>query len=115
MTIGKTIKHAASRPFRAAHYLKNERDIAEFLEAILEDGDPRVLPRALRTAADAMGGIAKLAQRTGLSRETLYRTLSERGNPRYDTLYSILLALGLRVCVVPTKPRRGTRAHRTAA
>ncbi|MEP6483225.1 MAG: addiction module antidote protein [Rudaea sp.] len=113
MPAGKTIKHAASRPFRAADYLRGERDIVEFLEAVLEDGDPRALPRALRNVADALGGLGKLAERTGLSRETLYRTLSERGNPRYDTLFNILTAFGLRVSVVPY--RSATRSQRRAA
>jgi hypothetical protein len=52
---------------------------------MLEDGDARAVPVALRTVVDAVGGMAALADKTGLSRETLYRTLSERGNPRLDT------------------------------
>ena len=59
-----------------------------------------------------MGGLGKLAERTGLSRETLYRTLSEHGNPRYDTLFNILTAFGFRVSVVPT--RVISRTHRRA-
>jgi len=113
MSTGRTTKRIVSRPFRAAEYLRNEKDIADFLEAVLEDGEPRSLPRALRAVADSMGGIGKLAERTGLSRETLYRTLSERGNPRYDTLFNILTAFGLRVSVVPT--RTASRTHRRAA
>ena len=59
---------------------------------MLEDGDARAVPVALRTVVDAVGGMAALADKTGLSRETLYRTLSERGNPRLDTLAVILAA-----------------------
>jgi probable addiction module antidote protein len=113
MSSGKITSHASSRPFRVGEHLRNEREIAGYLEAVLEEGEPRMLPRALRNVADAMGGIGKLAERTGLSRETLYRTLSERGNPRYDTLFNILTAFGLRVSVVPT--RAVSRAHRRAA
>ena len=113
MSSGKTTRHVSSRPFRVAEHLRNEREIAGYIEAILEEGEPRMLPRALRNVADAMGGIGKLAERTGLSRETLYRTLSERGNPRYDTLFNILTAFGLRVSVVPT--RTASRTHRRAA
>ena len=113
MSTGRITKRIVSRPFRAAEYLRSEKDIAEFLEAVLEDGEPRSLPRALRAVADAMGGLGKLAERTGLSRETLYRTLSERGNPRYDTLFNILTAFGLRVSVVPT--RVPSRSQRRAA
>ena len=50
----------------------------------------RAVPVALRTVAEAMGGMTALAARTGLNRETLYRTLSEKGNPRLDTLTAIL-------------------------
>ena len=101
---GKTTKFAAaSVPFRAADYLRNEKDIAAYIEAMLADGDPRAVPIALRTIADAVGGMTALANKAGLSRETLYRTLSERGNPRLDTLTAILAAFGLRLSVKPRK------------
>jgi len=116
MSTGKTIKTAApSAPFAVADHLRNEREIAAYLEAVLEDGDPRAMPIALRTVADALGGLGHLAERTGLSRETLYRTLSERGNPRYDTLTSILDAFGLRVSVTPQQPRRAAQTRRRVA
>ncbi len=115
MSTGRTIRNAPSTPFRVADRLRNERDIAAYLEAVLEDGDPRAMPIALRTVADAMGGLAALAERTGLSRETLYRTLSEKGNPRYDTLTSILAAFGLRVSVAPQRRRRAAASHRRVA
>jgi len=114
MRTGKTSKSAASVTFRVADHLR-EADIAAYLEAVLEDGDPRAMPVALRTIAEAMGGLAVLAERTGLSRETLYRTLSEKGNPRYDTLTSILGAFGLRVSVAPQRRLRGTTKHRRVA
>jgi probable addiction module antidote protein len=76
---------------------------------MLADGDARAVPIALRTVADAVGGMAALADRTGLSRETLYRTLSERGNPRLDTLAAILAAFDLRLSVRPA--RRARAAH----
>jgi probable addiction module antidote protein len=104
-----------SGPFRVADHLRNENEIAAYLEAVLEDGDPRAMPVALRTVADALGGLAVLAERTGLSRETLYRTLSEKGNPRYDTLTSILGAFGLRVSVAPQRRRRSRSSHRRVA
>ena len=106
MATGKTIKRApTSAPFRASDYLRNEDDIAAYLDAILADGDPRVVPVALRSIADAIGGMAALAERTGLSRETLYRTLSNKGNPRLDTLATILEAFGLRIAVAPARKR----------
>ncbi|MGA8203823.1 MAG: addiction module antidote protein [Woeseiaceae bacterium] len=100
MNTGKTIK-PASVPFRAADHLESEVEIGAYIEAMLSEGDPRAMPVALRTVAEAAGGIAALAEKTGLSRETLYRTLSRKGNPRLDTLVSILAAYGLRLSVRP--------------
>ncbi len=100
MTTGKTTKHAASVPFDAAHYLQAD-DIPGYLAEVTRDGDTRALPLALRTAADVLG-MAELSRRTGLNRETLYRTLSKRGNPRLSTVAAILEAFGLRLAVEPT-------------
>lgn len=100
---GKRGKPAPSVPFRVADHLKTDSERAAYLQAVLDDGDARVLTIALRDMADSIGGVAKLAEHAGLSRETLYRTLSPRGNPRLDTLTALLGALGLRLSV---KPRR---------
>jgi probable addiction module antidote protein len=111
MTTGKTTKHAASVAFRAADYIHGDAELAVFLKELLADGDARMIPVALRTAADVLG-MTELARRTGLSRETLYRTLSSKGNPRLDTLSVILAAFGLRLDVAPVraKSRRAARA-----
>jgi len=109
MNTGKTTK-PASVPFRAADHLKSEAEIAAYIEEMLSEGDPRAMPTALRTVADAAGGIAALADKTGLSRETLYRTLSKKGNPRLDTLAAILAAYGLRLSVRPSQTGIGRRA-----
>jgi probable addiction module antidote protein len=82
-----------------------------YIEEMLADGDARAVPVALRTVAEALGGMAALAKRTGLSRETLYRTLSEKGNPRLDTLAAILAAFGLRLSVQPTPKSRSRRGE----
>jgi len=114
MATGRTTKSApASVPFCASDYLRDERSIAAYLEEMLADGDAHVVPVALRTVAEAVGGMAKLAERTGLSRETLYRTLSDRGNPRLDTLAAILAAFGLRLSVAPA-PKRARRGRAAA-
>lgn len=114
MNTGKTTKYAASVPFRAADYIHDAAELAEFLQELLADGDARMIPVALRTAADVLG-MAELARRTGLSRETLYRTLSERGNPRLDTLGAILDAFGLRLSVQPAKRPQRRAKHEARA
>lgn len=73
---------------------------AEYLKASLEDTDePRVLLMALRHLAEAKGGIAKIAKAAGVERESLYRALSTRGNPRLSTLTAVTKALGLKLTV----------------
>jgi probable addiction module antidote protein len=79
---------------------------AGYLQAASEDGEPGVLLLALRRIAEARGGMAKLAQATGLSREALYRTLSASGNPRLTSLTAILGATGLRLTIVPAPRQR---------
>lgn len=116
MRTGKTTKPAAaSAPFRAADHLRSDTEIAAYIEAMLADGDARAVPIALRTVADALGGMGALADKTGLSRETLYRTLSEKGNPRLDTLAAILAVFGLRLSVRPTQKSRIRRSESRAA
>jgi probable addiction module antidote protein len=107
MTTGKITRPASAR-FHAARHLKSDTEIAAYIDEMLSEGDPGAMPIALRTVADAAGGVAALAEKTGLSRETLYRTLSKKGNPRLDTLTAILAAYGLRLSVRTC--RIGTRS-----
>ena len=73
---------------------------AEYLRAALEDDDePGVLLIALRRVAQARGGVAKVAKAAGVERESLYRALSARGNPRLSTLVAVAKAVGLRLTV----------------
>ena len=69
---------------------------AEYLNAASADNDPATYLAALRKVVEARGGIAVVAEKTHLSRETLYRTLSSRGNPTIRTLNAVLKATGLR-------------------
>jgi probable addiction module antidote protein len=73
---------------------------AEYFKAALEDLDePQVLLIALRQIAEARGGIAKVAKAAGVERESLYRALSARGNPRLSTLMAVAKAVGLKLTV----------------
>jgi|ERR1700733_6196102 probable addiction module antidote protein len=104
-----------SRPFNGAEHLRSEAAVTAYIEEMLEDGDQRAVSVALRTVVDAVGGMAALADKTGLSREMLYRTLSKRGNPRLDTLAVILAVFGLRLTVQPAQKSRGRRSEPRAA
>lgn len=72
---------------------------ADYLNAASEDDDPASYLAALRKVVEARGGIAMVAEKTHLSRETLYRTLSARGNPTIRTLNAVLKATGLKFAV----------------
>lgn len=73
---------------------------AEYLRAALEDNDePQVLLLALRRIAESQGGVAKVAKAAGVERESLYRALSARGNPRLSTLVAVTRAVGLKLTV----------------
>jgi len=80
--------------------LRENQDFAvEYLKAALEDdSEPRVLLIALRRVVRARG-IARIAKAAGIERESLYRALSKRGNPRLSTLAAVTKAVGLRLTV----------------
>ena len=82
----------------SAEYLKTDADIQEYLEAILEEGgdDPAYVLHALGVIARAKN-MSQLARDTGLSREGLYKALSEEGNPSFSTVAKIAKALGLQI------------------
>ncbi len=96
------MKRKASVPHDEAmvRRLRKDRNFAaEYLKAALEDEDePRVLLIALRHLARARG-IAKVAQAAGIQRESLYRALSAKGNPRLSTLFAVAKAVGLKLTV----------------
>ena len=95
--------------------LKNSEEAAGYLNAALEDEDPRVFLLALKDVADSLGGVRSLSVKTGLNRESLYRTLSRRGNPGLTTLTTMLKSLGLFLAVKETSPKRTAGRRKTKA
>jgi len=75
------------------------------IEDYLEDNDVDAFLESLQRLAKAKGGMAKIARKTGLSRESLYRTLSRRGNPQFRTVLGVIDALGMRVRIEPAGAR----------
>ena len=61
--------------------LRDPGEAEEYLNAALEEDDPELFLLALRNVAEARGGVAQLADKTKLNRESLYKMLSRRGNP----------------------------------
>lgn len=87
-----------TRSHDAADYIETAEDARLHLEAAFEDGDPAVIAEMIGAIARSKG-MSKVAEETGLSRESLYRALSAEGNPTLSTTLSVLRALGLRLTV----------------
>jgi probable addiction module antidote protein len=92
-------KKTIYKPFDAAVYLDNDAVIAEYLSAAAEDPNPEVFVAALGDVAKARG-MAQIAKDSGLGRESLYKTLSAGAHPRFETINSLLHALGVKFAVV---------------
>jgi probable addiction module antidote protein len=84
--------------------LKNPEEAAEYLNAALEEGNPSLFTLALKDVVDALGGgVGATAKKSHLNRESLYRMLSEKGNPRLTSLTSVMTSLGLEVHITSKK------------
>jgi probable addiction module antidote protein len=90
------MKRTKTRPWDAAEHLKTEEDMAAYLEAALEDGEPALVTAALGDIARAKG-MTEIARRTGLGRESLYKALSPGGNPEFATVLKVVHSLGLKL------------------
>ncbi len=86
--------------FDAADYLRTEEDVAAYLQASAEDGDPSAMTRALGTVARARN-ISQLARDTGMTREGIYKALSPDGNPAFATVVKVARAMGFDVAFRP--------------
>lgn len=86
------------RRFDPADYLENIEDVAAYLQIALEDSadDPTAVPRALGVIARS-GNMSELARRVGMSRDGLYKALSDHGNPTWSTVLKVCEALGLKL------------------
>ena len=102
-------KPAASRSHEAAtveSFRKDPQFAAEYLNAVLADGDQEELLIALRRLSKAFGGVPKLAEEAELNATTLYRTLSPKGNPELKSLTALLRAMGMQLAVRPLSQKR---------
>ena len=100
----KKLVAAVSHHEREIAELRADRDLAvEYLKAAMEsldDPDDRAACLlALRTVAEAYGGLGAVAAEAGISREALYRALSPKGNPTLKTLLAVLKAVGMKLSV----------------
>ena len=86
-------------PFDIAEHLQTDDDIRGFLAEVAATGDESDFIHALNIAARAKG-MTDIAQKAGVTRASLYKSLSEGGNPRFDTISKVTKALGCKLAVV---------------
>lgn len=86
--------------FDIADYLDSNEMIAEYLNEVLEHGDDNDLLVAIRNVAKAIG-MTKIAEKSGLSRPSLYKALSEGSKPQFSTIMKVLRAIGGQVRLNP--------------
>ena len=87
----------------ASEHLNSEDVIFAYMNAAMEDGDPALFTAALGDVARARG-MTEIARKAGVSRESLYRALSNEGNPEFATILKVMNAMGLRMSVAPAEP-----------
>ncbi len=95
--------------------LKDPLEAAAYLNAAMEDGDRSIFLLAMRNVAAAHGGMAAIAEKAHLSRESLYRMLSKKGNPEIKSIFVLLHSMGLKLAVEPERKRREKKAGKKAA
>jgi len=96
MVMGKT----TTKPWDPNEHISSKAEMAAYLEAALEDGDPSVIAGVLGDIARSKG-MAQLARDTGLGRESLYKSLSSEGNPEFSTILKGVNALWLKLQATP--------------
>ena len=114
MTMKKQPPQIAHDEASAAMFRDDPQLAAEFLNAVLADGDKKELLVAMRQLALAFGGVANVAKMAKVHPKTLYRTLSEDGNPELATLTQLLKVMGLRLAIEPLPAPRTRRRMSTA-
>lgn len=87
-------------PFDMITLLDSDEAVSEYLTQVLEDGDSDELIRALGYIAKAKG-MAMIAKESGLGRESLYKALAPGAKPRFDTVFKVIRALGVKLHAEP--------------
>lgn len=94
--MAKDIK-SVSHHDRLIESLKDDPEFAEeYLNAAFEEEDPKYFLKALRNVVEALYGMTEASKKTKLNRVTLYRILSDSGNPRWESIFDLIKAIGFR-------------------
>lgn len=94
-----------TKKWDVAEHLKTEEDILAYLDAVMEEGDVAFLCKALGDVARSHG-MTEIARKTGMSRESLYKALSDKGNPSLATVATVLETMGLRLSIAAREKTR---------
>jgi probable addiction module antidote protein len=86
----------------ASGHLRDDEDVAAYLDAALEDGDPEVIQAVLGDIAKAIG-MSEIARRAGVGRASLYKALSKDGSPSFKMVARVTQAVGLRLRAEPAR------------
>ena len=86
------------KKFDVVDFLDSDEAMIEYLNVALETNDPKYFTKALGNVARAKG-MSSISDASGLGRQSLYRALSDEGNPRIDTLFKVLETLNVRLAI----------------
>jgi probable addiction module antidote protein len=91
-----------TRSFDIAEHLNTTEEIRDFLQEVAATGDESDFIHALNIAARAMG-MTEVARKAGVTRASLYKSLAEGGNPKFETISKVTKALGCKLAVVQSE------------
>ncbi len=94
-----------SRPYDASRYLDDDESIAAYINEAFSTYEIETITHAIGVAAKAKG-MSQIAESSGLSRESLYKSLSGDGNPQFETIVKVLGALGLQLRIEPAPEKK---------
>ena len=86
-------------PFEITDHLKSDADIQEFLQEVVATGDTSDFIHALNIAARAKG-MSEVAKKAGVTRASLYKSLSENGNPKFETISKVVRVFDCKLAIV---------------
>ena len=101
-----------TRKFEILDYLKTEKDIEEYLNVVIEEGDYKFLPAALADIARARKAMTSAAKAAGVTRTNLYQSLSKDGQLAFETIAKVANSLGFKIALVPISRPKVKRAKK---
>lgn len=108
------MKNTVSHKSWLKKQLADRVEASAYLNSVAEDGEMKYMLKAVRNVVRAQGGMGALAKAVKMSRTTLYKTLSESGNPEISTLNRILAVYGLRIGFFPVSDAKSRNSRHSS-